>query len=113
MEPWKKLSELPIEGLDRGTLIAFSASYPFEERVVMMLSEHRMGSESFDLLTITGYKAGVNPYVVLPDECLLSSDVRLVSVEWLVTNWTRWVWPEGDPNNVWVRPSLDATEIWH
>lgn len=112
MKKWIKLVDCEETEFWRGMLLCFSASYPFEDKVVMMLSQHRMGEEPFDLVTITGHKSGINPYVVFPKESQISSDKLALSKEWLIQNWTKWVWPDGDVNDVWVSDSLEVSEVF-
>jgi hypothetical protein len=109
---WKKLAQLQAEMLWRGSLFAFSATYPFEEKVVLMLCDHQMGEEPFDFVTITGAKAGINPYVILPKQCLFDGNTHAVSTEWLKENWTKWVWPDGNIDEVWFRPPLSVADIF-
>ena len=59
------------------------------------------------LITISGYKAGINMYVLFPEE----ANPDGLSTEWLIKNWTKWVWPEGDVNSVLVRHALTYDEI--
>lgn len=106
---WEKLVSYSCLSLHRGDLLKFPASYPFEDEVVMMVCEGRGGSMSRCLITITGYKAGINCYQALPDECITEN--CFVDVKWLVENWNKWVWPEGDVNDVSVREGLSASEL--
>ena len=78
---WLKLSEVKAAVISRGTLIKFTASYPFESKVVMMVCEAPHTRSSFGLITITGYKAGINCYVVLPDSA--RSEDATISTQWL------------------------------
>lgn len=77
----------------------------------MMVCEHRLGGAEFPycLVTITGYKAGINPLQALPAES--KADTGGLSRDWLVSNWTKWVWQEGDASAVLIRESLNASEL--
>ena len=46
-------------------------------------------------------------YVLFPEE----ANPDGLSTEWLIKNWTKWVWPEGDVNSVLVRHALTYDEI--
>ena len=107
---WLKLSEVKAAVISRGTLIKFTASYPFESKVVMMVCEAPHTRSSFGLITITGYKAGINCYVVLPDSA--RSEDATISTQWLYDNWQHWVWPESSPDDVWILPEgLSANDL--
>lgn len=106
---WEKLTKFNKKSLSRGYLLKFSASYPFEDEVVMMVCESPDHSVLPSLITITGYKAGINCYVALPSEA--QHEGVFLDVDWLVKNWANWVWPEGFIDDVWVREGLSASEI--
>lgn len=107
MKNWKKLIENVDLVMTRGMLLRFVAGQPFESHVVMMVCEAPDKSGRLGLMTISGYKAGINCYVVFPEQ--FSSDC--ISIKWLIDNWKIWVWPDGDVNEVEVRESLNALEI--
>lgn len=102
---WSKLVNFNEKYLNRGCLLKFKAHYPFEEEVIMMVCES--GHSQKGLITISGHKAGINMYVLFPEE----ANPNGLSTEWLITNWTKWVWPESDINFVLVRPALTYDEI--
>lgn len=91
-------------------MLKFSAGYPFEDQVVMMVCgspDHKENLAAAGLITITGSKAGINCYVTLPEEARESG----LSTSWLIDNWQMWVCPEGNINDVWVRSPLNASEL--
>ena len=47
-------------------------------------------------------------YVLFPEEANPDGGI---STKWLITNWTKWVWPESDVNSVLVRSELTYDEI--
>jgi hypothetical protein len=107
---WLRLEASKNGTLARGALIKFPASYPFEEEVVMMVCETSNTHSSLGLITITGYKAGINPYVAFPDLAQNVDDT--VGAQWLYDNWQHWVWPEGSPDDVWILPEgLSANDL--
>jgi hypothetical protein len=108
MTTWKKLIESSdSEQLTRGMLLRFAAGDSFESHVVMMVCEAPDKSDRLGLITISGYKAGINCYVVFPSETASYK----VSIRWLIDNWQLWVWPDGDVNEVEIHQPLDALEI--
>ena len=54
----------------------------------------------FGLVVTTGHKAGLL-LVRLPKECESAQSVG-VRHEWLVSNWSTWVYPECDVAEVWL-----------
>lgn len=108
---WLRLSENKTIMLSRGALIRFTASYPFENEVVMMVCDARHDSKRLGLITISGYKAGFNCYVAFPDEGQVLENHELCS-NFLYENWQYWVWPEGSPGDVWILPEgLSADDL--
>lgn len=106
LKRWIKLIELIGTSFPRGTLIRFSAQYPFENEVIMMVSEAPDG-KGLCLITITGYKAGINCYQKFP-ELEVNQDIPAI---WLIDNWNKWVWPEGDVNEVWIHEVLQVNDL--
>jgi hypothetical protein len=102
-----KLIEYAKPEVKRGALLRFAAGQPFEDHVVMMVCEAPDKSGRLGLMAISGYKAGINCCVVFPEE---TTSYQL-STKWLIDNWQKWVWPEGDVNGVEIREPLDAKEI--
>ena len=105
---WIRLSENRAASISRGSLIRFAASYPFENEVIMMVCEAPHSRSSLGLITITGYKAGINCYMVFPDSA--RSDEATIYAEWLYSNWQHWVWPESSPDDVFILPEGLSTD---
>ncbi len=107
---WIRLSENKSTVISRGSLIKFTASYPFENEVIMMVCEAPHSRSSLGLITITGYKAGINCYVVFPDAA--RSDEAAICNQWLYDNWQHWVWPESSPDDIFILPEgLSAGDL--
>jgi len=106
MTSWKNLRDVD-DSLERGALLRFSAGQAFEDRVVMMVCEAPDGA-GMALMTITGYKAGINCYVIFPDEAMTPEGI---STNWLLANWSQWVWPDGAGAEVQFKRSLSVDEI--
>ncbi|WEV49311.1 Imm45 family immunity protein [Acinetobacter sp. ESL0695] len=103
---WVKLTELAGKSFIKGTLLKFSAKYPFESEVVMMICQSPDKS-GLCLMTITGYKAGKNCYQKLPD----SEVYEDVSAIWLTENWHKWIYPECNVKDVWVHRGLQVCDL--
>lgn len=107
---WLQLSKQNHLNLSRGSLIRFKALHPFEDEVIMMICEAPDCHSNLGLMTITGYKAGINCYVIFPESA--RDDDATISSQWLLQNWRKWVWPDGNPDDVWVLPDgLNADAI--
>ena len=109
MMKWQKLVDYSCPSLSRGGILKFPASYPFEGEVAMMICEGLGSPNSSCLITLTGYKAGINCYQMFPDEC--TNDEGFLDVKWLIKNWNKWVWPEGNVNEVMVCEGLDVSDL--
>lgn len=64
----------------------------------------------FFLITITGNKAGIFPYCVLPKDCL-NKDSISVNTNWLINNWNKWVNEETALTSLYIKSNLDISEI--
>lgn len=104
---WIKLLDSDIDYIQRGALLKFHASYPFEEEVIMMVCEGYGNAFQKGLMTISGFKAGINAYVFFPENATTDG----LSRRWLAENWTKWVWPDGDVETVLIREVLLASEL--
>lgn len=103
---WVKLIDSTEESLQRGALLKFKSTYPFEDKVIMMVCEGQ-SINTFGLMTITGFKAGINLYVQFPKECIENG----LSKDWLVKNWNKWVWPEGNIDDVLIHEALKPCDL--
>lgn len=92
-------------------MLKFGAKHPFEENVALMVCENRGGDRPYGLITITGHKAGINPYVAFPLDCRVDETSIGLSTKWLIANWENWVWPDGHVADVFVRGALQASEL--
>jgi len=96
----KKLIEVPGDDLANGCVFRFEGQWPHEACVDLMLVSMPDDFSQFGLVVTTGHKAGLL-LVRLPREC---ESVHSVGVrhEWLVSNWSTWVYPECDVADVWL-----------
>lgn len=106
---WIDFVDFSEKSISRGCLLKFYASYPFDEIVVMMVCEAPDLSGKPGLMTITGHKAGINCYVVFPEEAQLGN--CFLNVGWLRKNWNLWVCPDGSIKDVWVHKQLSCEDI--
>lgn len=103
---WKKLIDISNDDISRGSLLKFNSEYPFEQQVVMMFCEVPNDLGKFGLITITGSKAGINPYFIFPDEVVDENKIK----DWLVDNWYNFSLNH-DVENAMVRNVLNYTEM--
>lgn len=108
---WIEIKDYHKNEIYRGSYFLFNTKYPFEDRVIMMLCQNKIDEEypSF-LITITGNKAGIFPYCVLPKECL-NKDTISVNTNWLINNWNKWVNEETALTSLYIKSNLDISEI--
>jgi hypothetical protein len=99
---WNKLSEHKDAFLSRGSLLRFSASYPFEDEVIMMVCDSPLGNHRLGLITISGYKAGFNCYTSFPEN-VRNKDGSITAGK-IYDNWNDWIWPEWSPDDAWILP---------
>ena len=88
---WQLLASTDDERFYRGAVFRFPAKYPFEDTVDFMIIEDTHSSIGLKLICSTGYHAGQTE-LVLPAESK-HKDGGL-SVQWLIENWEKWVYPK-------------------
>lgn len=72
----------------------------------MMVLEAQDGS-GLCLITVTGYKAGINCYPKFPE-----SELNLdIPADLLIQNWNKWVWPEGNVDDVLIHEALKPRDL--
>lgn len=103
---WKRLIDVSNDDIMRGSLLKFNSDYPFEQEVVMMFCEVPSGLGKFGLITITGNKAGINPYFIFPDDIVNENKIK----DWLVYNWYDFSLNH-DVEKAMLRTNLSYTEI--
>ena len=105
---WMKLSDHKSEVLHRGALIKFPRPTPTSSDLVSvavyMVCESPSPPLKLGLMRIDGYDAGVNCYVVFPDEFHVADGFYGLVCQKVYDNWHNWVWPEGSPDNAWILP---------
>lgn len=106
LKNWVKLIDIKNESLSKGTLLKFPAKYPFENEVVMMICQSP-DKDGLCLITITGYKAGINCYQKLADLEVFVD----IPVHWLIKNWHKWVYLECDVEDAWIHKTLEVSHF--
>ena len=105
---WVKLSSHLNGVLNRGALIRFPRLTPAAgestDFAVYMACESPSPPLRLGLMRIDGYDAGINCYVVFPDNLHISAGFYGLSCQKIYDNWQHWVWPEGSPDDVWILP---------
>ena len=79
-----KLTDYSEEIIERGTHIRCKAKYPYEDVVDFMLCESPH-TESYLLMVVSGYKAGLT-FCILPKESIPEGTRMGCSTKWLVEN---------------------------
>lgn len=104
--PTGKLIDLKDEKIGRGAIFRLIGEWPYEDIVDFMLFDAVGQDAAFGLITVTGYKAGLQCNN-LPDECLLEG-TRMLSTKWIINNWEKWIYPECPVEEVYYRPHYTA-----
>lgn len=106
---WKRLSEIETTPLWSGTVFRFSANWPYDDFVdLMLVSDQAMDGRVLRLLTVTGRKAGLmNTLVRFPSEAYVVDAVAICS-DWLKSNWCQWVYDECGIDDVYVSKGYAA-----
>ncbi|MFJ4347727.1 Imm45 family immunity protein [Pseudomonas sp. NPDC089401] len=93
-----RLIEHPRNFVSNGAILRFPAKWPYEDVVDLMLTSMPDHESEFGLVVTTGQKAGL-VLVKLPSESE-SQFGRGVRLEWLISNWEKWIYPECDVSEV-------------
>ncbi|WP_433692349.1 Imm45 family immunity protein [Herbaspirillum seropedicae] len=104
---WLKLTEHKDITLRSGSLIKFTAAYPFEEQVVMMICDSPSGDLRLGLITLSGNKAGYNCFTLFPKAAL--NEDRSITARRIYDNWASWMWPEWSRDDAWIREERLST----
>lgn len=106
---WQKLTDATEKELVRGYLLKYPIDKEKSDWRLMMICEAPRGEGGAGLIRIDGYDAGINPYVIFPND--RGGHDFIVTADWLVHHWNKWVCPDGDVNDVLVREALDVNEL--
>ncbi|WP_429951862.1 Imm45 family immunity protein [Comamonas sediminis] len=90
---WKQLSSWPSKAIFRGTVFrCLKAVWPYENVVDFMVVIYPESPCGFALIVTTGYKAG-HILVQLP-AAAKAADMQALSTDWIIANWTNWIYPD-------------------
>ncbi|WP_074900766.1 Imm45 family immunity protein [Pseudomonas simiae] len=96
----KRLIDYTISDLPRGAVLRFPATWPYEDFVDALLVSLPDDNTGHTLVIATGHKAGL-VLIHLPKECECQQS-RSVSKQWLIDNWSKWVYPECRAEDVYI-----------
>ncbi|CAA0113992.1 Uncharacterised protein [BD1-7 clade bacterium] len=96
---WIALPLLADKQIFRGAVFRFSGKHPFEDVVDFMLIDEGDSDIGLKLICSTGYHAGQTE-LILPKESGYENGG--LSLDWLLANWEKWVYPECSVNDVLV-----------
>lgn len=100
-----RLTEWSEPSLYSGTVFRFPAILPYEDWVDFMLVV--LPAQENALVVQTGYKAGLVAQV-LPAQ---AGSTGAVARDWLVKNWTTWIFPATSVDQVWVLPAAQSSPV--
>ena len=89
-----------VAAIGRGQIFRLPARWPYEEIVDFMVVDIPDGEYGHSIIVLSGNKAG-RLVVRLPLESC-SAGVHGVSQEWIVKNWSKWVYPDCPVENVYL-----------
>lgn len=102
-QKWFRLIDLdPLSSIGRGSLLQFFDESWRAEQVILMICETFGNSDfPYSLVRLTGSKSGICPMQLLPSPS--SEKAAGLNVGWLIDNWDKWIWPDSNINDVWIR----------
>lgn len=101
-----KLVDYKNKSIKRGTVFRLPAVWPYEEWVDFMVIDL---FETHGLVVSSGHKAGLI-LISLPIESA-SIEGRALSTEWVVNNWSKWIYPECNVEDVHILEEYVATPV--
>ena len=109
---WIKLTNSDAEWFSHGTVFRLPGKYPYADLVDFMVFEPSEPDRGQGLMVSSGYKAGLI-LVLLPKESSIkeAQSYRSIEKNWLIANWSRWVYPECDVSEVYVSEGYNAKPI--
>lgn len=101
-----KLIDYKNKSISRGTVFRLPAVWPYEEWVDFMVIDL---FDTHGLVVSSGHKAGLI-LISLPIESA-STEGRALSTEWIITNWSKWIYPECNVEDVHILDEYIATPV--
>ncbi|EKT4067898.1 Imm45 family immunity protein [Stenotrophomonas maltophilia] len=90
---WHPVQTITLHILQaHGTVFRFPRVWPHEAMVDLMLFDNSDELHPHGLIACTGQKAGLILALLPPESG--HPDLRGVRAEWLVSEWTHWIYPE-------------------
>ncbi|KEQ11754.1 hypothetical protein GZ78_28635 [Endozoicomonas numazuensis] len=107
-----KLVDCNMDWFPHGTVFRLPGKYPYENLVDFMVYDPAITDRGQGLMVSSGYKAGLI-LVLLPKESSTKGDLYRHSIEknWLIKNWSQWVYPECPVSEVYVSEGYNAEPI--
>jgi len=93
-----KLVDYKETVIERGIILRCPGLPPYENIVDFMACE-TIGSNSFQLIVSSGYKAGLR-YCLFPVESIPEEYVSGLNTQWLIENWDLWGYVDCPLNEV-------------
>lgn len=94
------LTSYPEDAIYRGAVLRFPAKFPYEKTVEFLVFENLDKTPRYGLMVISGYKAGLTANILPEDSC--SKDGMGIDTQWLIANWTYWVYKDIPPEKVLI-----------
>ena len=88
-----------------GMAFRFPAIMPYENWVDFILVV--LPTQTNALLVLTGHKAGLVAQVLPPE----AGPTGAIGRDWLLENWSKWVFPATPVERVWVLPNADSSPM--
>ncbi|MDR9835623.1 Imm45 family immunity protein [Herbaspirillum huttiense] len=109
MMEWENLVGLKCEAISNGAIFRAEAEWPYEEKVDFMLVDLPVAERNYAILVATGLKAGL-VLVRLPEDASYEHG-RGISRQWLVQNWSKWIYPECPVEKVMYLPRYKTQDL--
>ncbi|GAB7541134.1 Imm45 family immunity protein [Cupriavidus sp. 8B] len=100
MKKITKLADIKSASLWHGNILRMPAKWPYEDVVDLMVFDAQDEHTPYGLIVTSGQKAGLI-LVHLPPESVQAIGGG-VSVEWVISNWSKWIYPDCDVKEVYV-----------
>ncbi|MEB3097689.1 MULTISPECIES: Imm45 family immunity protein [Achromobacter] len=104
----KKIIESSVDSIQSGNILRVHGKYPYEEWVDFMVYEVPADERAYGLIVTSGYKAG-SVVVHLPKES--HSESCGLNKDWVVSNWSKWIYPECDVMDVYLIDGYVASSL--
>ncbi|MDG6894346.1 Imm45 family immunity protein [Volucribacter amazonae] len=100
---YKKLSNYKKSHISYGSIIRFSASYPYEQNIEVILSEFDKKEKELCFLILSGRRAGLILVIPPEDSLVYHEGILGISIKWLSYNWNYWVYQDCDFHKIIIK----------